>query len=140
VAFNYLKSRSDADDITQNVLIKLYRTDKSFESEAHIKYWLIRVTINECKRTLISPWRRVEQIDDYAGTLSFKTPEQTDLFTMVMELPSKYRVAIYLYYFENYSTEEIALMTGVSKSTVGTHLNRAREKLKKNLTEGKNNA
>ena len=140
IAFNYLKSRSDADDITQNVLIKLYRANKDFESEAHIKHWLIRVVINECKRFLLSPWRRIEPIDEYVKTLSFETPEQSDLFEMVMELPTKYRVAVYLYYFEDYSTEEIALTMNMPKSTVGTHLKRARERLKKNLLEDKNNA
>ena len=50
LAFNYTKSRSEADDITQDVLIKLYHTDKAFDSEKHIKHWLIRVTINECKK------------------------------------------------------------------------------------------
>ena len=50
LAFSYLKSRADADDVTQNVLLALYRTDKAFESEAHVKNWLIRVTINECKK------------------------------------------------------------------------------------------
>lgn len=50
LAFNYTKSRSEADDITQDVLIKLYHTDKAFDSEEHIKHWLIRVTINECKK------------------------------------------------------------------------------------------
>ena len=55
VAFSYMKSRADADDITQNVLLKLYHSDKLFESDVHIKHWLIRVTINECKKTLGSP-------------------------------------------------------------------------------------
>lgn len=50
LAFHYTKSRSESDDITQEVLIKLYRTDKPFESEDHVRYWLIRVTVNECKR------------------------------------------------------------------------------------------
>ena len=82
VAFNYLKSQSDADDITQNVLIKLYRANKTFENDAHIKHWLIRVTINECKRALLSPWRRIEPIEDYIETLSFEAPEQSELLLL----------------------------------------------------------
>jgi RNA polymerase sigma-70 factor (ECF subfamily) len=137
VAFNYLKSRADADDVTQNVLLKLYRADKAFESDAHLKHWLIRVTINECKRTLLLPWRRVEPIEEATAAFGFETPEQSELFSAVMELPAKYRVAILLYYFEDYSTEEIARLLGIPKATVGTRLKRAREKLKTNLLEVK---
>ena len=135
VAFNYLKSRAEADDVTQNVLLKLYRVNKAFESDTHLKHWLIRVTINECKRALLSPWRKTEPIEDYAATLSFDTPEQSELFEVVMELPTKYRVATLLYYFEDYSTEEIARLLKIPKSTVGTRLKRAREKLKIKLSE-----
>ena len=138
VAFNYLKSRTEADDVTQNVLLKLYRNKKAFESDAHLKHWLIRVTVNECKRVLISPWRFIEQIEDYTAALSFDTPEQSELFDMVMELPAKYRVAILLYYFEGYSTEETARLLGIPKATAGTHLKRAREKLKIKLLEAEN--
>jgi len=140
VAFNYLKSRSDADDITQNVLIKLYRANKTFENDEHIKHWLIRVTINECKRALLSPWRKKEPIDDYIETLSFEAQEQSDLFDMVMKLPAKHRVAIHLYYYEDYSTEEIARLLGIPNATVRTHLRRARENLKSELLEVENNA
>ena len=135
VAFNHLKSRTEADDVTQNVLLKLYRAGKSFESDTHLKHWLIRVTVNECKRASRSPWRRVEPIEDYASTLSFDTPEQSELFSVVMELPAKYRVATLLYYFEDYSTEEIARLLKIPKATVGTHLKRARERLKIKLLE-----
>ena len=66
LAFHYTKSRSESDDITQEVLLKLYRADKAFESEDHVRHWLIRVTVNECKRAFLSPWRRTEPIEDYA--------------------------------------------------------------------------
>ena len=137
VAFNYLKNRTEADDITQNVLIKFYRADKTFESDAHIKHWLIRVTINECKKALLSPWRYCEPIDDYAATLSFEAPEESELFEQVMGLPAKYRVTILLYYFEGYSTEEIAGLMKLPNATVRTRLKRAREKLKNQLLEAK---
>jgi len=139
VAFNYLKSHSDADDITQNVLLKFYQTDKTFESDAHIKHWLIRVTINECKQAFLSPWRRVEPIDDYAKTLSFETPEQNELFDLVMKLPTKYRITILLYYYEEYKADEIALLLGIPLSTVKTRLKRAREKLKNTILEVESN-
>lgn len=87
LALHYTKSRSESDDITQEVLLKLYRTDKPFESEDHVRYWLIRVTVNECKRAFLSPWKRTEPIDDYAEQLAFKTPEHSELFHAVMALP-----------------------------------------------------
>ena len=55
LAFSCLKSRTDADDVTQTVLLRLYETDKTFESDEHAKYWLIRVTLNECKKHWRSP-------------------------------------------------------------------------------------
>lgn len=100
LAFHYTKSRSESDDITQEVLIKLYRTDKPFESEDHVRYWLIRVTVNECKRAFLFPWKRTEAIDDYTEQIAFKTPEHSELFHAVMALPQKYRVPIFLHYYE----------------------------------------
>ncbi len=87
VPFNYMKSQADADDITQDVLVKLYQRREPFESEVHRKNWLLRVTINCCKKRLLSPWRKVEPLDVYAETLSFSTPEHSELFYMTMELP-----------------------------------------------------
>ena len=58
LAFSYMKSASDADDVTQNVLLRLLRSTKPFESEEHARFGLVRVTVNECKRALRSPWRR----------------------------------------------------------------------------------
>ncbi len=69
VAYGWLKNPDDANDVTQDVLIELYKTDKAFESDAHLKNWLIRVTVNRCKMLFRSPWRRHEDIDDYAATI-----------------------------------------------------------------------
>lgn len=74
VAYGWLKNPDDANDVTQDVLIELYKTGKAFESDAHLKNWLIRVTVNRCKMLFRSPWRRHEDIDDYAETLSFEQP------------------------------------------------------------------
>ena len=74
VAYGWLKNPDDANDVTQDVLVELYKTDKAFESDAHLKNWLIRVTVNRCKMIFRSPWRRHEDIDDYAETLSFEQP------------------------------------------------------------------
>lgn len=139
LAFNYTKSQSEADDVTQEVLIKLYRTNKEFESDEHIKHWLIRVTINECKKSFLSPWKRIEPIEDYASTLSFTSPEHSELFYAVMDLPKKYRVPIFLYYYEDYSCEEISGFLGIANATVRTQLRRGREILKTKIQEGEYN-
>ena len=138
LAFHYTKSRSESDDITQEVLLKLYRADKAFESEDHVRHWLIRVTVNECKRAFLSPWKRTEPIDDYAEQLAFKTPEHSELFHAVMALPQKYRVPIFLHYYEGYSCEEISQFLGIPNATVRTRLRRGREQLKTDLQEANN--
>ena len=135
VALNDLRSGTEAEDVTQNVFEKLWKEKKPFLSEEHIKHWLIRVTINECKSLLRSPWRRAENFEDYAAKLSFTTPEHSELFYAVMDLPKKYRLAIYLYYYEGYSTGELAEILKIPSATVATHLRRGRELLRKNLQE-----
>ncbi len=103
VAYGWLKNPDDANDVTQDVLIELYKTDKAFESDAHLKNWLIRVTVNRCKMLFRSPWRRHEDIDDYAETLSFEQPRDGELFKAVMALDKKYRVPLLLFYYEGYN-------------------------------------
>lgn len=135
VAFNYLKSSADADDVTQNVFLKLLRERKPFESETHVKHWLIRVTVNECKNLVRSKWWRAESFEDYAASLTFDEPGHSDLFYVVMALPKKYRMPIYLHHYEGYSTEEVAEILKIPRGTVCTQLMRGRELLKKSLTE-----
>lgn len=135
LAFSYIKSRSDADDITQNVLLKLLRYEGEFESEAHVKHWLIRVTVNECRSAWRAPWRKHEDIEEYANSLAMPSREHRDLFEAVMGLPQKYRTVIYLFYYEGYSTREVAALLSVPEATVRTQLMRGRERLRKTLTE-----
>ena len=135
VALNYIKSPADADDITQNVFLKLLQEKKPFDSDEHAKRWLIRVTVNECKNLVRSRWWRAESFEEYAGTLAFDNQAQSDLFHMVMALPRKYRLPIYLYYYEGYSTQEIGQLLKLPKNTVCTQLKRGRELLKESLQE-----
>lgn len=138
VALNYIKSPSDADDITQNVFLKLLQEKKPFAGDDHIKHWLIRVTVNECRNLVRSRWWRAESIEEYAGQLVFDNQAQSDLFHMVMALPRKYRLPIYLHYYEGYSTQEIGQLLKLPKNTVCTQLKRGRELLKESLQEVEN--
>lgn len=135
VAFNYIKSPADAEDITQNVFLKLLQEKRRFESDDHVKHWLIRVTVNECKNLARSRWWKTESFEDYAATLSFDNRAQSDLFYTVMALPRKYRLPIYLHYYEGYSTQEIGEILKIPKNTVCTRLKRGRELLKESLQE-----
>lgn len=135
IAYSYLRSQADADDVTQDVLIQLYKTDTAFESDDHLKHWLIRVTVNRCKNIFRSPWRKVEDIADYENSLTFEAPEHRELFDAVMVLDKRYRLPVLLYYYEGYSQKEIAGLLSLPEETVRTRLFRARGKLKATLTE-----
>ena len=89
LAFTYLRNQADADDVTQDVFVKLIRSSHDFESDKHLRRWLIRMTINECKSLFRKPWRRIDDIEDYANTIAMPTPEHTDLFVRVMSLPER---------------------------------------------------
>lgn len=138
LAFHYTKSQAEADDITQEVLLKLYRADKEFESEDHVKYWLLRVTINACKKVLLSPWRRTEPIENHTAAIPFPSPEHSELMDAVLALPAKYRIPIYLRYYEDYSCDEVAALLHIPGATVRTRLRRARAMLKTDLQEAEN--
>lgn len=135
IAYSYIKCPEDADDVTQEVLLRLLQRDKEFTSEEHRRNWLIRVTINQCRMLFRSPWRKCVSIEDYAESLSFEDHDSSDLFTAVMNLDRKYRLVVLLYYYEGYSTAEIAGLLQCRESTVTTRLFRAREKLRDVLKE-----
>ena len=134
-AFSCVKSKADADDVTQIVLLRLYETDKTFESDCHLKNWLIRVTLNECRKYWRSPWRRTEDFTEYASSIPFESSGHSDVFDTVMSLDQKYRVVIFLYYYEGYAVKEIANLLKIPQGTVGIRLKRAKEQLRKILSE-----
>jgi len=134
VALNMLASPDDADDVVQETLIRLLERTEPFESGAHAKNWLIRVAINQCKSVLRSPWRRRRASFEEAAAPD-APQEERELLAAVMSLPEKYRTALYLFYYEGYSSKELAGLLGISVSAVTTRLARARRKLKEKLTE-----
>jgi len=135
VALNALGSPPDAEDAVQEVMLKFYTQacikSRVFESDAYVKHWLIRVTINVCKGTLRAFWRRNRvSLEDLAETQFFDSPGQSELFLAVMSLPEQHRTVLYLHYFEDYGTKEIAQLLGQTEAHVRTRLSRARNKLK----------
>lgn len=135
IALGYVKNPTDADDITQNVFCALLRTRKTFETPEHARNWLIRVTVNDCKKWLRSPWRRMVCFEEYAQSIPFDGPESRALLQAVIALPEKYRLPIYLHYYEGYTTGEIARILRLPKGTVCTNLSRGRQMLKDYLEE-----
>ena len=130
VSFSYMKNAPDTDDIVSEVFLKLLKTKICFQNIEHEKAWLLRTAINLCKDSF-KHWRRKnENIDDYEN-LESKNPFEIDgTFKIVLELPERYKDAIYLYYYEGYSTEEIAKILKKPNSTIRNHLHEARNLLK----------
>lgn len=135
VAYSWTKDSNDANDVTQDVLIQLFKTNKEFESDSHLKNWLIRVTINQCKMFFRSPWNKMEDIGEYAESLGFEDKIYFDLFQAVMKLDKKYRVPLMLFYYEGYTTTEISKFLDIPEKTVSTRIFRAKTKLKNELKE-----
>ena len=138
ICFTYSLGRADAQDICQNVFLKLLQSDRRFDSEGETRAFIIRITINECKDVLKSGWRRrsVPLDELIERETPFLPEENTGLLSAVQRLPVKYREAVYLYYYEGYNAEEIAAMVRAKPAAVRQRLARAREKLRKELEGG----
>ena len=137
VAFNICKNADDAEDVVQDTLVAYFSNHKQFETEEHVKAWLIRVAINKAKNINNSFWRKNKvTLDETMETLAFETEESKELFETVMKLPEKYRIAIHLFYYEDYTVKEISEILKVSESNVKVRLSRGRNLLKETLKEG----
>lgn len=131
LALSQTQDSHRADDVLQDVFIKYINSDKEFESEEHIKAWLIRVTINCCKSTFTNSW--VKKTVPLTDDITFEIPEQEDIYYAVAKLPKKYRAVIHLFYFEELSIKEISKYLKVKESTIKSQLHRGREMLKEIL-------
>lgn len=141
IALTKTKSTHDADDIFQEVFLKLVMNEKTFESEEHRKAWLIRVTVNCCNSHFVAPWRKnidsmedvmLEQLPD-EGEAFWKEDGSPDVYAEVMKLPEQMREVVLLFYYEDMSIREIAEAVGTSEVNVKKRLSRARQKLKLEL-------
>ena len=133
LALSQTKNQTFAEDVTQDVFVRFIQNKDKFESEEHIKAWLIRVTINCSKSVFMSSWfKKTVPLEE---DLTFDSPEKSDVYFAVQDLPLKYRTVIHLFYYEGYPTAQIAKILNRRESTVRSDLRRGRERLKKILKE-----
>ena len=135
-AFQVCGNAADAEDAAQEALLRYHLSDKEFENQEHIRAWLLRVAVNWAKNISRSFWRRnTLPLEEYMETLTFDCQESRDIFREVMALPEKYRLVIHLYYYEDYSVQEISRILGIRVSNVKVRLSRGRQMLKATLQE-----
>lgn len=127
-----LRNSDDAKDCFQNIFIKLYQSHTIFQSEEHLKAWLIRVSVNECKNYQKIFYRTVINIDD---VIMKSSDQKFELLYEVLKLPNKQRNVLYLYYYEGYQIKEIANILSMKENTIKSHLKRGREELKRRIGE-----
>ncbi|MBQ6626539.1 MAG: sigma-70 family RNA polymerase sigma factor [Ruminococcus sp.] len=136
LALQNLKNPDDASDIFQEVCISLLTKNAPLYDDVHIKYWLIRVTINKCRDLRKSAWNT--RTEPLKPDFSVQAKEDLSALELVFSLPINYRNVVYLYYFEKYTVTEIAQILGKSKNTISSQLQRARKKLRTILEDGDN--
>ena len=134
IALSYLRSPHDAEDAAQEVLLGLYLAKKDFESDDHVRFWLVRVTANECKKRLRSR-RESASLDECVELIAPDDAESREVLRAVLSLNDKLREVTVLHFYQGYKIAEIARILKIPQGTVGTRIKRAKEKLKELLGE-----
>ncbi|SHJ81430.1 sigma-70 family RNA polymerase sigma factor [Paramaledivibacter caminithermalis] len=146
LAYYYVRDRYQAEDIAQEVFCKVYENLDDFRGDSSYYTWIYKITVNKCRDYLASAkfkkllfWDNIKKLDSLNNQSDvnrlFEEAEGGEVFSKVMDLPTKYRMVVVLYYFEEFTTVEIAGILNLKESTVRTRLCRAREKLKNILAE-----
>lgn len=135
LAYARAGNAADAEDVMQDVFLRLLTKAPNFRDDDHARAWLLRVTVNRVG-DLLRAARRREVPLEAVGELRVTEPPEGETLGAVMALPPKLRLAVHLFYYEELSVKETAAVLGVSQSVVKTRLSRAREQLRANLTEG----
>ena len=130
IAFSYMKTPFDTEDVTADVFVKLMQKNVKHKNAEHEKAWLIRATINTCKDRLSHWWRSRADIDGCENLPSGDPFHIDETLQTVMELPTRYKDVIYLYYYEGYTSKEIAEILRQPYSTIRNHLCEARKLLR----------
>ena len=142
LAYTYIKDRSRVEDIIQDVFLRAFRSYSGFRGEADIKTWLYRITINRCKDELrswsfrklfytdeVMDWRMDRGTEPTPELKLITKHENQQLGEAILQLPIKLREVIILFYYQDFSVEQIAKMLGITQNTVKTRLFRGRKKL-----------
>ena len=136
MAYTRLGSRADAEDVTQETLLRMVRSAPAFDSDEHCKAWLLRVAANCANDLWRSAWRRRTEPMREDLEIAAPEPEGGGVLEAVLALPEKYRLPVHLFYYEGMTVAEIAKIIGKSESAVKSRLSRAREKLRLELEGG----
>lgn len=137
IAYSYTRNKSDSEDIIQNVFVKMIVSKKKFKSDKDLKYWLIRLTMNE-SIDLLRKERKENELKEPEMVYTLpdnNTSEYPDLLYYISKLEDKYRRVIILYYYNNYSNKEIAELLGIKEDNVRKLLERGRNLLKERIGE-----
>ncbi len=128
-------SPADADDVFQEVFLACFQSGKIFRDEEHRKAWLLRTTLNISRRYTASTWRRktVPLSEREDAPVAFREPEENLVWEAVQALDEAYRLPIYLFYFQELSTQEIAKALSLRPGTVRMRLSRGRDMLREAL-------
>jgi RNA polymerase sigma-70 factor (ECF subfamily) len=130
VCFSYMKNKADTDDVVADVFTKLLKSGTTFKSAEHEKAWLLRTAINKCKDYLKHWWHSRADIADYEYLETANPFQESELSKAILKLPERYKAVIYLYYYEGYSTLEVAQILKKPQSTIFYHMREARKLLK----------
>ena len=134
LCFTYMKNAAEAEDCTEDVFVKVLSGGYTFNDETHEKKWLTVTAMNLCKDRLRHWWRRkVTPIDDAPELVDESAGLYDETLDIVMKLPEKYKDVIYLHYYMDCKTDEIAQMLKKPPSTVRNHLKEARELLQRQI-------
>ena len=128
-------SRTDADDVFQEVFLAYHQCGKTFRDEEHRKAWLLRTTVNQCRRVTASSWRRktVPLSEREDVPVQFREPEENRVWEALQSLSEDYRLPLYLFYFQGLSTREIAKALAIRPGTARMRLVRGRDQLRETL-------
>lgn len=135
VCFAYMKNQNDTEDAVEETFYRMITKAPEFSSEEHEKAWLIRTATNICLDILKSWQRKNENIDDYIHIEVYDNTGTDEVLRAVTDLPEKYKTVVYLYYYEGYTSAEIAEILQKPKSTVRNYLHEARKILRERIGE-----
>ncbi|MFF2911133.1 RNA polymerase sigma factor [Paenibacillus sp. NPDC057934] len=132
ICFMSLRNVPDTEDAVQTVFLKLIQSGKTFIDLNHEKAWLIVTSQNHCKNIQKNWWKR-KRVNLEGILETTNDPIFNEVLEQLMALPHKYRIVLYLFYYEGYSSKEIAEILDIKDSTIRTQLRNGRKQFKMNF-------